>query len=251
MSDAGARAMPSGDAVTGPDRLRAGQPDLLNRHAGVWLTWTACVLFLVVFGWAVSQLTQGYEHWTFEALRRAAAARGEIQAPVVTLRDSTGATAALLDDPAAGAYLVDFFYTRCPSVCQALGSEFSQMQQALQRDSAPDVDAHAVPHVRLLSVSIDPAHDDTAALAGYGRQHSSDPQWWRIAAPTTFSGRALLLSQLGVVAVPDGFGGFVHNGDLHLLDRRGRLRQVFDYADWQRALAAARQVSQEDEEEAP
>ncbi|PTT84231.1 hypothetical protein DBR42_15225 [Pelomonas sp. HMWF004] len=54
---------------------------------------------------------------------------------------------------------------------------------------------------------------------------------------------AELLGTLGVVAVPDGFGGFVHNSGIHLVDRQGRVRQVFDYTDWQSALAAARQLA--------
>lgn len=237
MIDAAGPGHPPDQARAGQDCSGAQQTGHSGRHASLGRTVAACLLVLVGFAAAVSTLTQDYTFWTFEERRRAAAARGELQAPVIRMRDSRGSLGPLLNDPAATATLVDFFYTRCPSVCQALGSEFSQMQQALQRNADPGV--------RLLSVSIDPAHDDTAALASYGQQHSADSRWWRIAAPVTPAGHALLLSQLGVVAVPDGFGGFVHNGDIHLIDREGRLRQVFDYADWQRALAAARQVSHE------
>ena len=30
-----------------------------------------------------------------------------------------------------------------------------------------------------------------------------------------------------MIVVPDGEGGYVHNGDIHLLDARGMLRGVF------------------------
>lgn len=219
---------------------RLDRLDPLGHRGSLWRTVTACLLCLVTFVVAVSSLTQGYEHWTFEELRRAAAARGEMRAPQVPIRDSRGVEGLWPDAPGGNVYLVDFVYTRCPGVCQALGSEFSQLQQSLlQRLQRSD------PRIRLLSLSIDPARDDTAALAEYGRRHSADPRIWRVVAPATSTANAQLLSQLGVVAVPDGFGGFVHNGDIHLIDGQGRLRQVFDYSDWPRALAAARLVAAE------
>jgi protein SCO1/2 len=51
-----------------------------------------------------------------------------------------------------------------------------------------------------------------------------------------------LLASLGVVVVPDGQGGFVHNGAIHLLDERGRLRGLYGFDQWQQALEAARRL---------
>ena len=133
-------------------------------------TLAACALGVAAFGTGVARLTEGFETWTFEALRRSAAARGELSLPVTPLRDSAGAAAAM--KPGA-VYLVDFIYTRCESVCQSLGAEFLQAQQALQPADA----------VRLLSISIDPEHDGTPELAGYGLRHRADPARWTLAAP--------------------------------------------------------------------
>jgi protein SCO1/2 len=63
-----------------------------------------------------------------------------------------------------------------------------------------------------------------------------------VAAPVSSATSTQLLQQLGVVAVPDGFGGFVHDGAIHLIDSRGQIRQIFDYADWQSALLAAQNL---------
>jgi protein SCO1/2 len=131
------------------------------------------------------------------------------------------------------AFLVDFIYTRCPTVCQALGSEYQRMQAELVHSDAP---------VQLLSLSFDPAHDDVPALAGYAKLHQAAARWW-IAVPAAADSQRLL-GEFGVVAVPDGFGGYVHNGAIHLLDAGGRLREVFDYDDWPQALAAARQLAE-------
>ncbi|PTT84233.1 SCO family protein, partial [Pelomonas sp. HMWF004] len=130
--------------------MRIGPPPVLS-------TLLACCLVLGGFGLVAGRLTDGFERWTFEELRRASAARGELRFPSITLRDSRGDRWQPFNDATASAYLVDFIYTRCPSVCQALGSEFHQAQEALRQAPRNGV--------RLVSVSIDPLRDDTSALA--------------------------------------------------------------------------------------
>jgi len=193
-------------------------------------TLAACALTGVAFLAAAARLTEGFERWTFESLRRAAAVRGELRLPAIALRDSTGQPIGLAK---GDVYLVDFIYTRCESVCQALGAEFFQAQQASEPGSG----------VRLLSVSIDPTRDDAAALAAYGRLHRADPLRWTLSAPLSPAAGARALKVLGVVAVPDGLGGWVHNGAIHVVDATGRVHGVFDYADWAAAVAEARRLA--------
>lgn len=193
-------------------------------------TLSACALSAGAFVAGVGWLTEGFETWTFEALRRSAAARGELRLPLPPLRDATGRPAGMVS---GNVYLVDFIYTRCESVCQSLGAEFFQAQQALKPGDG----------VRLLSVSIDPERDGTAELAGYGRMHRADPALWTLAAPASPVAGAEVLKALGVVAVPDGLGGWVHNGAIHVVDATGRVHRVFDYADWAAALAEARRLA--------
>ena len=49
-----------------------------------------------------------------------------------------------------------------------------------------------------------------------------------------------LLKAFGITVVPDGFGGFVHNAALHVVDRRGRLVAIFDIGEEAQVLAAIR-----------
>lgn len=196
----------------------------------------ACALLLLALLGLSARLTNGFEHWTFEELRRYQASQARLHAPSpLPIRTSDGQQKRIFDDPAA-LYLVDFIYTRCTTVCQALGAEYFQMQQALR--AAP-----ASPHIQLVSLSFDGRHDHQAELASYARLHRADPAQWTVAAPQDAAVSAQLLQQLGVVAVPDGLGGFVHNGAIHLIDGSGEVRQIFDYADWQGALAAAQRLA--------
>lgn len=193
-------------------------------------TLVACALTGAVFLAAAARLTDGFARWTFESLRRAAAVRGELDLPATVLRDAAGQRTGLAP---GSVYLVDFIYTRCESVCQTLGAEFSQAQQALQAGEG----------VRLLSISIDPTHDGAVELTRYAQVHRADPARWTLAAPVSPTAGAEALRRLGVVAVPDGLGGWVHNGTIHVVDATGRVHGVFDYADWADALTEARRLA--------
>lgn len=196
----------------------------------LWPTLAACTLVIAVFTGAAARLTAGFEQWTFEALRRLEASQGAMPFPAMDLVDSQGLPLSL---PAGGngeVLLVDFIYTTCEAVCQALGAEFHQAQEQLRRSGQ---------RVRLLSVSIDPERDTRQALAAYGTRHRADPAVWTIAAPRTAEAGQRARRALSVIAVPDGQGGFAHNGALHVVDQHGQVAGIFDTADWERALALA------------
>ena len=219
-----------------------GSRDTLAR----WLSAALCLALSAAFVWGMWQQTSGLAVWTFEGRRQQQMAAGRLQAPPVRLRhaDGDGDAAGLEPAPwssgAPAAYLVDFIYTRCPGVCRALGSEYQQMQRQLIADAKQHP---ADQRVRLLSVSFDVAHDGVAQLRQNARLLGAQPPHWRWAVPVTETESRALLRSLGVVAIPDGDGGFGHNGDIHLLDRSGRLRGLFAFDQWPAALAAARGVA--------
>jgi protein SCO1/2 len=195
------------------------------------LTLAACAVVAAVFVAALAHLTAGFEIWTFEAQRRHAAASGELNLPAMRLVDESGRAWPVPAGGTGHVMLVDFVYTRCPFVCQSLGVEFYRAQQRI-RSAGSDV--------RLLSVSIDPARDTPAAMTDYARLHRANGDIWRIGAPVSVEEGRRARRALGVIAVDDGRGGFVHNGALHVVDRDGRIAGIFDTGDWQRALALAR-----------
>ncbi len=130
--------------------------------------------------------------------------------------------------------LVDFIYTRCLTYCSVQGSEFARLQQQL----AGPIESG---QIMLLSVSFDPLHDDPAALAGYQRRHGDHGAGWIAARPVDHADLVALMRVFGVVAVPDGIGGFVHNAAIAVVAPDGRLVEVLD---WDDTDAAARYVTQ-------
>jgi protein SCO1 len=194
---------------------------------------TACMCAVLAggFAFAVFKQTSGLENWTFEAQRRQQAREGRMWAPPVALGESS-------DMGAGRVQIVDFIYTRCPGLCEGLGAQFRLMQRELQRQG------EAVP-VSLLSISFDLAGDTPERLAAYSQRHGADASVWRVTRPADRKEADRLLRALGIVAIEDGTGGFVHNSALHVIDQHGQVRGIFDYGNWQAALHGAERLARE------
>ncbi len=189
-------------------------------------------VLLFAAGVAVLALeTDGFAAFTTETARRLAVARTPVPVPSVALRDSTG-DRFFLPQPGRP-MLVEFIYSSCPTLCVALGDSFARIQERIRRGGGE-------PLPQLLSVSFDPARDDQKALQAYAEAHGADPAHWRVAVPERANELRILLETFGVVVIPDGEGGFVHNAALHLVDAQGRLSAIFDPEEIEPALRGLR-----------
>ena len=201
--------------------------------------------FLAVAAYASSAwLTHDFQVWTAEGARRLEVALQPIPAPAVKI-DGTGIgpQPVLLSQFLADGQsvtLVDFVYTRCQTVCLALGSTFQQMQATLQAASPDDA---AAQKVKLLSISFDGQHDDPQVLKAYAARLGADPLRWPFVRVPDEKETQRLLADFQVVVVPDGRGDFEHNAALLVIDQRGRLVRIFDYAEQQLALDYARYLA--------
>lgn len=195
----------------------------------------------VVLAWAAAAwLTHDFRAFTAEGARRIEVRDAPVPAPAV---DVAGPGLGAVPLPSllkahGGATIVDFVYTRCVSVCAALGSGFQQLQRRIVDEAAG-----APAPVRLLSVSFDPAHDDLAALARYARDLRADPDVWRFVTVRDPSALERLLRAFRVVVIPDGFAGYEHNAALLVVDVDARLVRVFDYDELDEALHFARSLA--------
>lgn len=209
-----------------------------RERTGYRVALVTCTLAIAILVFATHTLTRGFEAWTYDDRRALDLQRGLLVARPLALLTSRGESLQLWGSSphAPRAYLVDFVYTACPGVCQVLGSEFARMQAALRATG----DGSAV---GLLSISFDVERDDQAALAAYARLHRADGSTWIVAVPQSADTSRRLLQELQVVVVPDGSGGYVHNGGIHLLDGHGRLRGLFAFDEWERAMAAAQRLA--------
>jgi len=200
---------------------------------------TLATFSLALLGWwSGAWITQDFQVWTAEGARRLSVIERPVDTPLATLAgpDVVGNDLrAWLSGPGR-ATIVDFVYTRCPTVCTTLGSGFQQLQQALAKTPASGV--------KLLSISFDPVHDDASSLQRYAAQWRADSTHWAIATVPDAVQLQRLLTAFQVVVIDDGRGGFEHNAALLVIDGRGRLVRIFDDSELDLALNYARSVAQ-------
>lgn len=193
------------------------------------------MLALAGYGTA-AWLTHDFQVWTAEGARRLEVALQPVPSPVVGIDGYRIAPQTLPQHLADGqsVTLVDFIYTRCQTVCLAMGSSFQQLQHALQGRGG---------NVKLLSISFDGQHDKPAVLKAYSDKLSADPAIWRFVRVQDPQETQRLLADFQVVVVPNGRGDFEHNAALLVVDQKGRLVRIFDYAEQQLALDYAQHLA--------
>lgn len=194
-------------------------------------------VMLALAGYAAAAwLTHGFQVWTAEGARRLEVALQPVPAPVIGI-DGPGITPQALSQHLADGQtvtLVDFVYTRCQTVCLAMGSSFQQMQRVLQQRRGK---------VKLLSISFDGGHDTPGVLQAYASKLGADPALWRFVRVPDPRQTQRLLADFQVVVIPDGRGDFEHNAAFLVIDQQGRLVRIFDYAEQQLALDYAQHLA--------
>jgi protein SCO1/2 len=174
---------------------------------------------------ALSVQTDGFTVLTTEAARRADIARHPRMLPDAALTTSDGARIpfrqALRNDGRIA--VVNFMYTRCFSICLAMGGEFQQLQQAIIQSGLGD-------RVRIISLSFDPA-DTPDDLARYAVRMRAQPGIWQFASIADADRRKVLLDAFGIVVVPAPLGQYEHNAAYHVVMPDGRLSRVVDIGD--------------------
>lgn len=175
------------------------------------------ILGAVFLWWSTDELRA----FTSEGARRLEVSRQPRQLPEALLTDQDGAPFRL-GDLKGKWVVVEFVYTRCATLCSALGNSFERIARRLPPGRLGG-------DVILLSVSFDPRNDDQPALRDFAARFSgAGTGGWRVARVGDGWQLSALLATFGVVVVPDGAGGFEHNAALHVVDPGGRLSRIHD-----------------------
>ena len=187
-----------------------------------WLSAAATVAVLLGGFLTLWAGTDGGAAWTAESARRLDIAERPRDLPDAALRDVEGRSIDLagLERPIA---VVDFIYTRCPTVCLDLGSTFRDLQGEFVFRGWED-------RVELLSLTFDHAQDGPAELAAYLARFGAAPNLWNAARFERENDLNTVLRDLGVIVIPEPNVGFVHNTAIYLVDR-GRVVGIYDFDD--------------------
>lgn len=192
--------------------------------------------FVCAAGLAVAHAaTDGFAAFTLESARRLHALRSPFPLPDFALDLADGGRARL-SGLSSRVLLVDFIYTRCPTLCTALGSGYSRLQQRMAAEIAAG-------EVRLVSISFDPERDGSAALRGYRARYSRDPGGWILGRPERAGELQRWLEAFGVVIIPDGLGGFAHNAAVHVIGPDRKLVAILDPEDFDGIVKTAQALA--------
>jgi cytochrome oxidase Cu insertion factor (SCO1/SenC/PrrC family) len=118
------------------------------------------------------------------------------------------------------------FFTCCTESCPQLSAALARLQHELAGE----------PDVRLVSLTVDPAHDTPAALTKYAEAYNADADRWLFLTGSPVQVTAFVRDRLhlGVEAnAADTAPGrrVLHSPKLTLIDRRGIIRGYFDGTD--------------------
>ncbi|WP_258103765.1 SCO family protein [Marinoscillum sp. MHG1-6] len=117
-------------------------------------------------------------------------------------------------------YIADFFFTSCPTICPIMKREMLRVYEAYENN----------PEVAILSHTIDPKHDSVAVLKAFAEQLGVKAEKWHFVTGNQDSIYTIGETSYMVVANddPNAPGGYIHSGAFLLVDKKRRIRGVYD-----------------------
>ncbi len=194
----------------------------------------ALLLVIAAVTGAVFFKTDGFTVLTSESARRADIARQPRAIPPASLLTAAAPKVNLAEELQRDGRVavINFIYTRCFSICLAMGSEMQQLQATIQQQGLAG-------RLRILSLSFDPA-DTADMLARYATSMKADPAVWQFATLSDPIERKAVLDAFGIVVVPAPLDQYEHNAAFHLVTPDGRLHRIVDLGNAAELLRLAR-----------
>ncbi len=124
-------------------------------------------------------------------------------------------------------HVADYFFTRCPGICPQLSRSMQRIQAHLEGSTAP---------VRLVSYTVDPAHDTPSVLREYAGRYQANPaRWTFVTGPESTLYRLAVKGYLIPVDKANdttrGELGYIHSDMLVLVDPDLRIRGFYSGLD--------------------
>ena len=119
--------------------------------------------------------------------------------------------------------IVDYFFTRCPTICPIMSSQLARTQAWLKEN---DLERD----ITLLSHSVDPEGDTPARLKEYATRLGADTSSWKFltGVKEDLYDQARHGYYLTALESDTAAGGFFHSDTFVLVDRENRIRGLYD-----------------------
>lgn len=128
-----------------------------------------------------------------------------------------------LKDVEGDVLIVDFFFTRCATICPIMTKNLTVVKEALDGEDG----------WRMLSHSVTPEADSVSILSAYAKRMDAEhPNWWFLTGDKREIYRLARRSYFACYDEANGGDGglqdFVHTENVVLVDQGGRLRGFYD-----------------------
>lgn len=119
--------------------------------------------------------------------------------------------------------VIDFFFTRCPTICPGMTKKMKWLQNTVQRGEK--VGDNSADYVQFLSISIDPERDSVTNLKKWADRFQIDPgNWWLLTGDKkTIYDLSLKYMNL-TIQDPTVDTAFPHTDIFMLIDKHGVIR---------------------------
>lgn len=179
---------------------------------------------ITVSGFAiVAWATDGFRAVLLETARKLSINAQHPAFPDVAVEDQFGGQMRIADF-GGRTVVATFIYARCATLCTVTGTDIAWLRNSIR---ALKKSGTSSPDVQWLSITFD-ERDDGAALQDYAHRHQADAPDWRIVRVPRVAERRKMLREMGVIAIPDGMGGFTHNAALYVIGPDSRVRSIHD-----------------------
>lgn len=119
--------------------------------------------------------------------------------------------------------VVDFFFTKCTSICPMLSSQMARLQYSVKAEGIND-------QVVFLSHTVDPKNDTPEVLKAYAERMGADFSNWNFVTGNEEDIYWQAKEGYKLTAFPSDTaqGGFFHTDQIALIDQDGKIRGYYD-----------------------
>jgi protein SCO1/2 len=120
-------------------------------------------------------------------------------------------------------YVVDFFFTACPTICPRVTNNMLKVREELQGKTP----------IKLVSFTVDPKRDSVLWLRSYSENLGvTNPDEWWFLTGDKFELYDIADDYFSIaIENPDAPGGYDHSGRILFVDEKGRVRAYADGTD--------------------
>lgn len=119
--------------------------------------------------------------------------------------------------------VVNFIFTRCPDPCPRMTSRMLELQQALAKSRAQNV--------QLVTVSVDPEYDTPEVLRAYAESIRADPERWSFYTGSRPAMEEFVIRGMLQPLAEEPDGSPAHSTRFVLVDPKGKIRGFRDGED--------------------